>query len=158
MKEHTDNSDLMVSDRRQFVLDFYLKGFKPNEIFKQWNVQYPGLTKHSFDKDVTAVYVELKERGERDIDVIITRHLNYLEDVYKECRDKGDASNAIKALKEVRETLGIGGTKVKTAVQINQTVNHNTMPKLSIDEIKSLLGRNAPVEVSNTVIDITPTE
>lgn len=151
MKEHTDNSDLVVLNRRQFVLDSYLKGFTPNQIYKEWCTMFPDLSKHSFDKDVTAAYEELKLRGQRDTDAIITKHLMYLEDMYKEARSNGDISNAVKVLKEVRETVGIT-TKGKATVQINQTVNNNSIPSdLSVEQIKEMLGLS-----DSKVIDITP--
>lgn len=152
-KKETVNSNIAVIDRRAWVMKEYQKGRLPSAVYKDWQELNTGLTKASFDMDVHLVYEELKAYADQNKEAVITRHINYLYDMYAEARERGMLETSYKILKEVRETLGIGGTK-KANTEINLQTNNIKLPEdISLDEIRSLLGAN-----TDKIIDITPTE
>lgn len=153
MKTEKSNSNIAVVDRRAWVMKEYQKGRLPSAVYKDWQELNTGLTKASFDMDVHLVYEELKAFADQNKEAVITRHFNYLHDMYAEARERGMLETATKILKEIRETLGIGGTK-KPNTEINLQTNNIKLPDMSIDEIKSLLSGTK----TDSIIDITPTE
>lgn len=146
----TDYSSL---ERKKWVTSQILVGRYAYDIRQEYMKTYQ-LSEHSYEKDVTWAYTQIKAYGDRSAERVIEDHSNYLLDVYRHCRESGDNSNAIKALKERRELLGIGGTKTKS-ISLNQTINNTTqLPAMSVEEIRKLLGKSS---TGNEIIDITPT-
>lgn len=147
MKNENDNSDLAVSDRRAWVLKQYLLGRLPDAVYQDWQKTYTGLSKASFQMDVVKAYEQLRLHSERNNEAVIERHTDYLYDMYEEARQSGRLDSAVKILKEIRETLSIGGVKKPTtAIQVNQ--NNLQLPAMSVEEIRSLLANNQTEESS----------
>lgn len=135
---------MSVDDRRAWVLQEYLKGVTPALVYKSWSERFTGLTKASFDMDVVKAYEALREHAERNSEVVIDKHYAYLNDMYREAREAGKLDIAVKILREIRETLSIGGVKKSsTGITVNQYQQNLKLPDMSVDEIKQLLGQTS---------------
>lgn len=133
-----DNSDFSVKKRRKWLLQQYLECRMPSDIYEEWLVRYPGLSRKSFDVDVTHAYKELDNHIGTN-EELITKHIGMYYDLYRTNKET-NPSIAMKALSNIERLKKLHLPDV--AVQINNNsigTASNQLENLSLDQLKELL-------------------
>jgi hypothetical protein len=139
-KPKTRTKHLAVLRRRKNLLDMMMEGKTHREILVYYIEQYPDLTSHSMEKDITWVYQELNKYINKDVEQIIDNHIVQYDRNIELARDIGQISAANQAMKFKEELLGL---RNKPDTQVNVQVNNNVqIPEMSIEQIKELLAKN----------------
>lgn len=126
-----------VKERRNLVLEMMLKGSTKQQILEWFNDEYPDLSKHSLDKDVTFGYNALKNHVTTNAEDIITEHILYYDQIAKDAKDNYMFDTGIKA-KQAKEKL-LGLHKPDTAIQVNNNSLNLDLKDITLEELKKLL-------------------
>jgi hypothetical protein len=135
-------SDYASIERKKWVMQQYLAGRYPYQIAEEYMEVYQ-LSKPSFDKDVQWVNNQLRKKGQQDVEQVIERHIDIYYDNLRIAKEKGDIRSANQSLKQIEDLLKLHKPNTANGNGVNIQVNQNSinLPKLSVDEIRSLLGR-----------------
>lgn len=132
--------ELAVSRRRQQILDMMLEGETKKDILAFYKQRYPELSKHNLDKDITWAYKEMKNYVDFNGEAVVNEHANFYDTLAKNCKEIGDAANAIKAKQAKEKILGLH--KPDVAVQVNNNTQNNTfipMDQLTFEQLQAIV-------------------
>ena len=129
-----------VLRRRQSIMDMMLSGHTHADLIQHYMLFYPSLTEHSLEKDITWCYDNLKYFVNKNAEDVINRHIMYYDRIIAECVNSPFKGDAIKAMKQKEELLGlkqIANTQLN--IQVNTQTNNLDLSHLSLEELKEIL-------------------
>lgn len=115
-----------------------LEGDTASQLYSDWKYRNKGLTKHTFDKDITWCYEQLKEFNLKNGEDIVNQHIIMYDQNIKLARELGAITAANQAMQFKEKLLKLHAPDT----QINIQNNTNTLSidkTLSIEELKKLL-------------------
>lgn len=99
-----------------------LEGKSSTQIKKWFKENYPDMTEHTMEKDITLCYRELDKYVEKDINRIIEQHLLLYDDIISKNSEYGITDYVLKAMSQKEKLFGI----LKPETQVNVQVNNNS--------------------------------
>jgi hypothetical protein len=125
-----------VAIRRSDVRDMLMQGKGHQQIVATINTMY-GVGRKAVEKDITSVYIELREYWARERDDVIAEHVARYEHIYRECLSIGDTKGAMQAMKQKEQLTKLLDDKPLVAVN-NNTLNID-LSGMSLDDLKDAI-------------------
>ena len=134
-------TDIVISERRDLVMKRLVSGKHTRDIIAEIRDRY-GVSRQTVEKDITIIYKEIREYTNRNIDDVLTIHIQRYEHVYERCLEMYNYSDALKALAAIEKLLRMHQDTPLIAVQQNTlALDGMTTPQI-IEAIKALKNEN----------------
>ena len=132
------NTQLEVIHRRDELLKRKIAGQTTAQIRWWFEQNYPNLSEHTMEKDITFAYERLKEYVDRNPDRVIDQHLLLYDDIISKHNAIGLGDTAIRAMIAKEKLLKLHQPENQVNIQQN-TIQLPDLSHLSVDELKELL-------------------
>ena len=130
-------TDLVIAERRDEVCKMLISGKHTRNIASHIREKY-GVSSKTVERDITIIYAEIKDYTSRNLDEVLSMHIQRYELVFEKAYEMMDYGNALKALAAIEKLLRMHQDVPLVAIQQNTLSLDGLSTPQIIEAIKAL--------------------
>ena len=130
-------TDLVITERRDDTCKMLIGGKHTRNIIAAMREKY-GVSRQTVERDITLIYREIREYTSRNVEEVLSMHIQRYEDVYEKCMEMYNYGDALKALAAIEKLLKMHQDTPLIAIQQNSLALDGMSTPEIMEAIKAL--------------------